>query len=72
MLTKRLQRLSEFIQGLRTLPSLELKSIVCERRYPVLLREAALRWLVHLAPTEVTHGAPFAERRRLVRRHHGV
>ena len=72
MFTKRIQRLAEFIQGLRTSTTDELKSIVHERRYPLLLREAALRWLIHSAPLDVTHGAPFGERRRYVRQHYGV
>lgn len=72
MWTKRMFRIGEYIQGLRTTPCEQLKAIVLEKRYPVLLREAALRWLVHLAPIEVTKGAPFAVRRRLVRQHHGV
>ncbi|CAE6967723.1 hypothetical protein [Paraburkholderia domus] len=35
-------------------------------------RTAALRHLVMDAPLSVTQGRPFAERRRLVRRHYGV
>ncbi|WOB11243.1 hypothetical protein [Piscinibacter gummiphilus] len=72
MWTRRMFRIGEYIQGLRATPSEQLKAIVQEKRYPVLLREAALRWLVHLAPVEVTKGAPFAVRRRLVRQHHRV
>lgn len=72
MWTRRMFRIGEYIQGLRYAPREQLKAIVVNRRYPVLLREAALRWLVYLAPIEVTKGAPFATRRRLVRRHYGV
>ena len=72
MLTKRLTRLMAFIQGLSNQQPPELREIVGEKRYPPLMREAALRWLVHSAPLSVTQGAPFAERRRYVRRYYGV
>ena len=72
MLTKRLTRLITFIHGLSHRKPQELQSIVRERRYPPLLREAALRWLVHTAPLAVTRGAPFPERRRNVRQFYGV
>ena len=35
-------------------------------------RAAALRHLHRIAPLEVTQGRPFAEARRLARRHYGV
>lgn len=35
-------------------------------------RAAALRHLHRIAPLDVTQGRPFAEARRLVRRHYGV
>ena len=72
MLTKRLTRLMAFIQGLSHQQPQELREIVGEKRYPPLLREAALRWLMHSAPLSVTQGAPFAQRRRYVRRYYGV
>jgi len=72
MLTKRLTRLITFIQGLSRQQPQALQEIVREKRYPPLLREAALRWLVHSAPLTVTQGAPFAQRRRHVRRFYGV
>jgi hypothetical protein len=72
MLTKRLTRLSTYIRGLSRQRPDSLTDIVREKRYPPLLREAALRWLVYTAPLAVTQGAPFAQRRRNVRRHYGV
>ena len=72
MLTKRLTRLITLIQGLSRQHPQALQEIVREKRYPPLLREAALRWLVHSAPLSVTQGAPFAQRRRCVRRFYGV
>ena len=41
-------------------------------RYSTHYRAAALRHLVIDAPLSVTCGRPFAERRRLVRRHYGI
>ncbi|PVX85757.1 hypothetical protein [Paraburkholderia unamae] len=40
--------------------------------FSVRYRAAALRHLHRLAPLDVTQGRPFAEARRLVRRHHDV
>ena len=37
-----------------------------------LLRLAALRWLIYWAPLDVTKGAPYLAKRRLVRLHYGV
>jgi hypothetical protein len=72
MLTRRLTRLITFAQGLSRQPPQALQAIVREKRYPPLLREAALRWLVHAAPLAVTRGAPFAQRRRYVRQFYEV
>lgn len=72
MLTRRLTRLITFVHGLSRQQPEQLQYIVREKRFPPLLREAALRWLVHSAPLSVTHGAPFAQRRRYVRRFYGV
>jgi hypothetical protein len=72
MLTHRLNRLANLLVGLRRRSTGELVSIVRERRYPPLLRVAALRWLVHLAPPDLTRGAPYGARRRSVRQHYGV
>ena len=72
MLTRRLTRLLTFVHGLSRQQPQALQDIVREKRYPPLLREAALRWLVHSAPPSVTQGAPFAQRRRYVRRFYGV
>jgi hypothetical protein len=43
-----------------------------KRRYSTHYRAAALRDVVMNAPLIVTGGRPFAERRRLVRRHYGI
>ena len=72
MLTHRYTRLSSFVFGLAKTPTEALKAIVQEKRYPVLMREAALRWLIYWAPLSVTRGAPFAAKRRYVRQHYGV
>jgi len=72
MLTRRLTRLSTFIHGLSRRQPQDLQEIIREKRYPPILREAALRWLIHFAPLSVTQGAPFPERRRSVRRFYGV
>lgn len=72
MLTRRLNRLTTFVHGLRSAPTPSLVSLVADKRYPVLMREAALRWLVWCAPIAVTKGAPFAARRRFVRHYYGI
>ena len=46
--------------------------VKAKRRYSTHYRAAALRHLVIDAPLSVTGGRPFAERRRLVRRHYGI
>jgi hypothetical protein len=46
--------------------------VKAKRRYSTHYRAAALRHVVMNAPLSVTGGRPFAERRRLVRRHYGV
>jgi hypothetical protein len=72
MLTHRLHRLVVLSTGLRHYGIEQLLAVIREPRYPPLLRLAALRWLVHWAPLDVTKGAPYPQRRRLVRRHYGV
>jgi hypothetical protein len=68
MLTRRLTRLITLVYGLPCQPTQELTGIVRDKRYPPLLRKAALRCLVHSSPLSVTKGASFAERRRCARR----
>lgn len=72
MLTHRLNRLINLLTGLRRYSIEDLVPIVRERRYPPLLRIAALRRLIHLSPLDVTKGAPYCTRRRSVRQHYGV
>ena len=72
MLTHRLNRLINLLNGLRRCSIDDLVAIVRERRHPPLLRIAALRWLIHLSPLDVTKGAPYCTRRRSVRQHYGV
>ncbi len=55
------------------LPESVLLSIVnAPERFTVRYRVAALRHLVCGAPLSVTHGLPYAQRRRLVRRRYGI
>ncbi|MBX3602369.1 MAG: hypothetical protein KF863_17275 [Rubrivivax sp.] len=72
MLTHRLNRLANLVIGLRRYTIHELVPIVRENRYPPLLRIAALRQLIHLAPLDITKGAPYCTRRRYVRQHYHV
>jgi hypothetical protein len=73
MLNRRLARFSRLVHGTYRLPESVLLSIVMARgRYPATFRAAALRNLVAQAPVSVTRGLPFAQRRRLVRRHYGI
>lgn len=72
MWTHRIHRLVVFCTGLRGYDADQLVAIVRERRHTPLLRVAALRALAAQAPLEVTRGAPYAQRRRSVRRHYGV
>lgn len=72
IITRRRTRFMSFMLGLRTLSVDQLVSVVREKRYPQLLRIAALRWLIGAAPLEVTHGATYWTRRRYVRQHYGV
>ena len=72
MRTHRLHRFLVLLTGLRKYNTQQLLAVLHEQRYPPLLRVAALRWLIHWAPLEVTKGAPYLARRRLVRLHYGV
>ena len=72
MLTHRRNRFLVLLTGLRKHSVEQLLEIVREPRYPPLLRLAALRWLIHWAPSELTAGAPYWTRRRTVREHYHV
>ena len=72
MLTHRNHRFAVLVTGLRRYTTEQLVAMVREQRYPPLLRAAALRWLIHWAPLEVTKGAPYLQSRRSVRHHYGV
>jgi hypothetical protein len=72
IITRRRTRFMNFMLGLRTFSVDQLVSVVRDKRYPQLLRIAALRWLIGAAPLEVTHGATYWTRRRHVRQHYGV
>ena len=72
MLTHRRNRLLVLLTGLRKYSVDQLLEILRERRYPPLLRIAALRWLIHWAPQDITAGASYWRRRRCVRQHYGV
>jgi hypothetical protein len=61
-----------FLTGLHHYTIEQLLAVMQDRRYPPLLRVAALRWLIHWAPLDITKGAPYLQRRRYVRQHYGV
>lgn len=60
------------VKGYSSIDARQLKEIVAERRIPIRARAAPLRVLTCTAPLEVTQGRPYAERRRLVRKHHNI
>lgn len=70
--TRRRTRFMSFMLGLREYSVEQLVSIIREKRYPELMRIAALRWLIGAAPLDVTQGATYWTRRRYVRQHYGV
>lgn len=73
MFNRKLAEFSRLVHATYRLPESMLLSIVRARgRYPATYRAAALRHLVAQAPVSVTCGLPFAQRRRLVRRHYGI
>lgn len=73
MLNRKLARFSRLVHETYRLPQAVLLSICRARgQYPATYRAAALRHLIAEAPVSVTHGLPFAQRRRLVRRHYGI
>ena len=72
MLTHRCNRFMVLLTGLRHYTTEQLLAVMQDRRYPPLMRVAALRWLIHWAPLDITKGAPYLQRRRYVRQHRGV
>ena len=61
------------IRATDCLPTYHLVRIIRSKDcYSVRMRAAALRTLVCKAPLDVTLGRPYAERRRLVRKHYDV
>lgn len=58
----------------RQLPTVEaaVEVVRAKDRYAPILRSAALRNLIRMAPLEVTRGQPYLQARRLVRAHYGV
>lgn len=60
------------IRTVEVLPNYHVLRVIREPSYPPRVRAAALRILVDRAPIDVTKGRPFAERRRLVRKHYKV
>jgi hypothetical protein len=70
--TRRRAWFMNFVLGLRTFGIEQLVPIVRDKRYPRLMRIAALRWLIAAAPLGVTHGATHWARRRHVRQHYKV
>ena len=71
-LTHRQSHFCVFIQGLRQYTPAQLILLLRNRQVPLLLRCAALRWLIYWAPVEVTKGQPYLARRRRVREHYRV
>lgn len=66
-------RFSRLVMQTYGLPVEQLIAVITAKdRFSVRLRAAALRNLVADAPLAVTHGRPFGQRRRLVRKHYGV
>lgn len=69
----RRQRFFGHIRSTYVLPEHHLVRIAKARsQYSPLMRSAALRNLVAIAPLEVTKGRCYLERRRLVRSHYGI
>lgn len=52
--------------------SLDQLLVIVKQNYHVIHRLAALRWIVSKAPLSVTMGAPYLQRRRLVRVHYKI
>jgi hypothetical protein len=71
-LTRHHTRLAVFFVGMREFNVFELVGIVRERRYPTLMRLAALRVLIGRSPWGRAQDEPCGVRRRLVRHHYGV
>jgi hypothetical protein len=67
------QRFCGNIRATYALPIYHLVRMAkAKKQYPTLLRAAALRNLVCIAPLEVTKGACYSERRRAVRAFYGI
>ncbi|CAM5535035.1 hypothetical protein TMEC54S_00328 [Thauera mechernichensis] len=58
----------------KQLPTVDaaVQVVQAKDRYAPILRSAALRNLIRMAPLEVTRGQPYLQARRLVRQHYGV
>lgn len=73
MFNRNIAHFARLVHATYGLPTAILLSIVkSPDRFTVRYRVAALRHLVCEAPLSVTHGLPYAQRRRLVRRHYGI
>ena len=70
-LTRFIRLVSDCYRELRTIDAL-IEVIKSKERYSPLLRAAALRNLIRMAPIEVKQGQPYLRARRLVRAHYGV
>jgi len=67
------QRFFGHIRATNVLPIYHLVRVAkAKNQYSPLMRTAALRNLVGIAPLEITKGACFAKRRRLVRSFYGI
>lgn len=72
MLISRRRRLTTFVAEMSSYTIGHLLPILRERRFAPIVRTAALRCLIHLAPLRITKGAPFPQRRRYVRQFYRV
>jgi hypothetical protein len=71
-LSERRQAFYRSVRAVDVLPQHHLVRIAKERGYHVRVRAAALRVLTSTSPVEITMGRPYAERRRLVRKHYDI
>lgn len=73
MFNHRIGKFARLVNATHGLPESVLVTIVkASDLHSPSYRAAALRHLVACSPISVTLGLPFAQRRRLVRRHYGV
>jgi hypothetical protein len=72
LLSQRRRAFWGHLRATDVLGTFHLKRIINDKSYSPWVRAAALRNLTCQAPLDVTLGRPYAERRRLVRKHYNV